>query len=53
MRTTTETTCHCGAEFNGSDHCSGCGCEQFEAECDRTHECETADDYTTCAKKCG
>jgi hypothetical protein len=31
---TTETHCHCGAAFNGSDHCPACGCEQYEATCD-------------------
>ena len=31
---TTETRCHCGAEFDGSDHCPMCYCEQFEATCD-------------------
>lgn len=27
----TETTCHCGAAYNGSDHCPACGCEQYES----------------------
>jgi hypothetical protein len=31
----TETTCHCGAGFRGSDHCPSCSCEQFEADCGR------------------
>lgn len=30
MRHDTETTCHCGAAYNGSDHCPECGCEQYE-----------------------
>jgi hypothetical protein len=32
-RTTTETHCHCGAAFGGSDHCPECHCEQYEATC--------------------
>lgn len=31
----TATRCHCGARFNGSDHCPRCYCEQFEADCGR------------------
>lgn len=31
MRRDTETTCHCGAAYNGSDHCPECGCEQYES----------------------
>ena len=27
----TETTCHCGAEYRGFDHCPACGCEQYES----------------------
>lgn len=27
----TDTTCHCGASYNGSDHCPACACEQFES----------------------
>ena len=27
----TETTCHCGTPYNGSDHCPACGCEQYES----------------------
>jgi hypothetical protein len=42
--TTTETHCHCGAEFNGSDHCSHCFCEQYEAYCDADHAEATSDD---------
>lgn len=33
---TTETTCHCAAPFNGSDHCAECGCEQYERFCNHT-----------------
>jgi hypothetical protein len=29
--TDTETTCHCGAAYEGSDHCPVCGCEQYES----------------------
>jgi hypothetical protein len=29
--TDTETTCHCGAAYEGSDHCPACGCEQYES----------------------
>lgn len=36
----TETHCHCGTEFNGSDHCPQCHCEQFEAVCDHKVESE-------------
>jgi hypothetical protein len=28
----TETTCHCGAKYNGSDHCPACYCEQYESQ---------------------
>ncbi len=39
MRNDTETHCHCGAEYRGSDHCAECGCEQYESDdCGRTHE---------------
>lgn len=27
----TETHCHCGGEYRGSDHCSECYCEQYES----------------------
>src|SRR4051812_25587461 len=30
-RRDTETTCHCGASYQGSDHCPQCGCEQYES----------------------
>jgi hypothetical protein len=30
---TRENTCHCGMPMRGSDHCAGCGCEQYEATC--------------------
>lgn len=31
----TETYCHCGAEYKGSDHCHECQCEQYESlHCD-------------------
>lgn len=26
----TEWTCHCGIDYEGSDHCPDCGCEQYE-----------------------
>ena len=26
-----ETTCHCGAAYEGSDHCPECYCEQYES----------------------
>ncbi len=29
-RTDTETHCHCGGAYGGSDHCPECGCEQYE-----------------------
>ena len=32
--TDTETHCHCGAAYNGSDHCPSCCCEQYEGGCD-------------------
>lgn len=28
-----EFFCHCGEEFTFSDHCTNCGCEQFEGIC--------------------
>lgn len=34
---TSERTCHCGAKFNGSDHCLMCGCEQYERFCDASY----------------
>lgn len=37
MRTDTETTCHCGGNYAGSDHCPACGCEQYES-----YACEDA-----------
>lgn len=27
----TTTHCHCGAAYNGSDHCPVCACEQYES----------------------
>jgi hypothetical protein len=27
----TETRCHCGREYGGSDHCPECYCEQYES----------------------
>lgn len=33
----TETTCHCGAEYGGSDHCPVCMCEQYETTCTEIH----------------
>jgi len=32
-RPDTEETCHCGANYNGSDHCPHCYCEKFEGDC--------------------
>ena len=32
-RQTTETHCHCGAKFEGSDHCPECFCEKYERYC--------------------
>jgi hypothetical protein len=34
-----ETTCHCGGAYNGSDHCPECYCEQYESG-DCGHEAE-------------
>lgn len=35
----TEDRCHCGSEsVKTSDHCTCCGCEQFETTCD--HVCD-------------
>jgi hypothetical protein len=31
---TAANTCHCGMPMRGSDHCPGCGCEQYEAVCE-------------------
>lgn len=31
MRGDTETHCHCGADYRGSDHCPRCHCEQYES----------------------
>ena len=31
MRRDTETHCHCGTDYRGSDHCPECGCEQYES----------------------
>lgn len=28
----TDTRCHCGSPYRGSDHCSECGCEQYESD---------------------
>lgn len=33
-RPNTMETCHCGASFEGSDHCPHCSCEIFESYCD-------------------
>jgi hypothetical protein len=33
IRGSSETHCHCGAAFRGSDHCPECYCEQYEQEC--------------------
>lgn len=48
-QSTTETTCHCAAPFNGSDHCPECGCEQFEAYCDHIWDGTTPRDEFGCA----
>lgn len=41
MRLDTETHCHCGARYDGCDHCPECGCEQYETpDCGHTAECE-------------
>jgi hypothetical protein len=38
MRGDTETHCHCGCPYAGSDHCPDCGCEQFESgDCGHTY----------------
>ncbi len=38
MRRDTETNCHCGAAYDGSDHCPECGCEQYESgDCGYVH----------------
>jgi hypothetical protein len=33
QKLTTDTQCHCGAAFYGSDHCSYCYCEKYESYC--------------------
>lgn len=34
----TADTCHCGANYGGSDHCPDCGCEQFQCQdCGHVH----------------
>jgi len=33
-RPDTEYVCHCGADYDGSDHCPHCYCERFESSCD-------------------
>lgn len=33
----TESHCHCGKPREGSDHCSFCGCEEYESTCDRVY----------------
>ncbi len=38
----TETHCHCGAEYRGSDHCPDCGCEQYETQIVKRCPYETA-----------
>lgn len=43
-RRTTETHCHCGAEFRGCDHCPVCFCEQYEAICDHEATREELED---------
>ena len=40
---TTERRCHCGARFNGSDHCPFCGCEQYERYCDAAFDADRPD----------
>jgi hypothetical protein len=39
-RQDTETHCHCGAAYRGSDHCPNCYCEQYEGGCDDVYEPE-------------
>lgn len=34
---TSERRCHCGARFEGADHCGYCGCEQYERYCDASY----------------
>jgi hypothetical protein len=41
--------CHCGADYQSSDHCPECFCEEFEADCGRRpahaeHPSRVADD---------
>jgi hypothetical protein len=37
-RPDTETHCHCGAAYEGCDHCPECGCEQYETgDCGHVH----------------
>lgn len=33
IRGSTANYCHCGAAFEGSDHCPDCFCEQYERDC--------------------
>lgn len=40
-RQDTEKHCHCGAAYNGSDHCPECYCEQYESgDCGHEAWCE-------------
>jgi hypothetical protein len=34
-----ETHCHCGAPYNGCDHCPDCFCEQYERRSDGSTWC--------------
>lgn len=44
----TEDTCHCGREYEGSDHCDYCGCEQYESgDCGETW-CGHPDCFGSC-----
>lgn len=51
--TDTETTCHCGAAYDGSDHCPACGCEQYESlACFGTRDFGTSPRQESC-RNCG
>jgi hypothetical protein len=36
-RLDTETHCHCGKSYDGSDHCPWCNCEMFEGYCNEDY----------------
>lgn len=48
----TDTHCHCGAAYEGSDHCPECGCEQWESYCDHQHESAMYDHPDNAAPPC-